>query len=136
MAAWPPVSSCRPFAAPLSLWSWGRSARPRGGDGLERTRSIHPRHTVSHGGARKGSIAFDRERRACGCGCEPTGDGSFESQAGNVTLPTAVHKLTRLDHAYLWHPFTQMRDWLKHEPVVVVSGKGALLRDLRGRHYL
>jgi len=53
-----------------------------------------------------------------------------------VTLPTAVHKLTRLDHAYLWHPFTQMRDWLKHEPVVVVSGKGALLRDLRGRQYL
>jgi len=47
-----------------------------------------------------------------------------------------VHKLARLDHRYIWHPFTQMRDWLKREPVVIVSGKGAILRDVRGREYL
>src|SRR5262245_12851045 len=47
-----------------------------------------------------------------------------------------MHRLARLDHAYVWHPFTQMRDWLRREPIVVVSGRGALLRDARGREYL
>jgi adenosylmethionine---8-amino-7-oxononanoate aminotransferase len=47
-----------------------------------------------------------------------------------------MHKLARLDQAYVWHPFTQMRDWLKREPIVLVSGKGAVLRDVRGREYL
>jgi adenosylmethionine-8-amino-7-oxononanoate aminotransferase len=48
----------------------------------------------------------------------------------------AVHKLARLDHACVWHPFTQMRDWLRREPIVIASGKGAVLRDVRGREYL
>ena len=47
-----------------------------------------------------------------------------------------MHPLAKLDHAHVWHPFTQMRDWLKREPIVITSGKGAVLRDLRGREYL
>jgi len=47
-----------------------------------------------------------------------------------------MHPLAELDHRYLWHPFTQMRDWLKHEPILIVEGHGALLRDVRGREYL
>src|SRR5580692_11651077 len=47
-----------------------------------------------------------------------------------------MNPLAQLDHKYIWHPFTQMRDWLRHEPIVVVSGKGAVLRDVRGREYL
>src|SRR5437868_8512403 len=47
-----------------------------------------------------------------------------------------MHKLARLDHQYVWHPFTQMRDWLKREPIVIASGRGAVLRDARGREYL
>ena len=47
-----------------------------------------------------------------------------------------MHPLARLDHAHVWHPFTQMRDWLKREPIVIVSGKGAVLRDVRGKEYL
>jgi adenosylmethionine-8-amino-7-oxononanoate aminotransferase len=42
----------------------------------------------------------------------------------------------QLDHRHIWHPFTQMRDWLRHEPIVIVSGQGALLRDAKGREYL
>jgi adenosylmethionine-8-amino-7-oxononanoate aminotransferase len=41
-----------------------------------------------------------------------------------------------LDHKFLWHPFTQMRDWLKREPTVIVKGEGAILRDVRGREFL
>jgi adenosylmethionine---8-amino-7-oxononanoate aminotransferase len=29
-----------------------------------------------------------------------------------------------------------MRDWLKREPIVIVEGKGAVLRDARGKEYL
>jgi adenosylmethionine---8-amino-7-oxononanoate aminotransferase len=47
-----------------------------------------------------------------------------------------VHPLAKLDHRYFWHPFTQMRDWLKHEPIVIVKGKGARLWDAHGREYL
>jgi adenosylmethionine-8-amino-7-oxononanoate aminotransferase len=47
-----------------------------------------------------------------------------------------MHPLARLDHRHVWHPFTQMRDWLRHEPRVIVSGRGAVLRDAQGREYL
>ena len=49
---------------------------------------------------------------------------------------SAVHKLAQLDHRHVWHPFTQMKDWLKLEPIVIVSGDGAVLRDVHGREYL
>src|SRR5881397_3071858 len=45
-------------------------------------------------------------------------------------------RLARLDHAHVWHPFTQMRDWLRREPIVIVKGHGAVLEDVRGREYL
>jgi len=47
-----------------------------------------------------------------------------------------MHKLAKLDQQFVWHPFTQMRDWLKRELIVIVAGKGAVLRDVRGREYL
>ena len=47
-----------------------------------------------------------------------------------------MHKLARLDHRYIWHPFTQMRDWTKREPIVLTQGKGAALEDLHGKKYL
>src|SRR6185369_12810610 len=47
-----------------------------------------------------------------------------------------MHRLARLDHQHIWHPFTQMRDWLKREPIVIVAGRGAVLRDVKGREYL
>lgn len=47
-----------------------------------------------------------------------------------------MHRLSKLDHRYLWHPFTQMRDWLKREPLVITGGQGALLRDIHGGEFL
>ena len=42
------------------------------------------------------------------------------------------------DRRHQWHPFTQGRDWCApdHEPLVIVAGRGATLRDSRGREYL
>lgn len=45
-------------------------------------------------------------------------------------------ELAQLDKQYIWHPFTQMSDWLAEEPVIIVSGMGSYLEDVYGRRYL
>lgn len=47
-----------------------------------------------------------------------------------------MHKLAKLDQRFVWHPFTQMLDWMKTEPIVIVKGKGAELTDAHGRKFL
>src|SRR3954471_24313467 len=47
-----------------------------------------------------------------------------------------MHPLAKLYHQFVWHPFTQMRDWLSQEPIVIQRGKGAVLEDVHGRKYL
>lgn len=47
-----------------------------------------------------------------------------------------MNKFAQIDRRFVWHPFTQMRDWLRREPIVIVEGEGAVLRDVRGREYL
>ncbi|MEN8128041.1 MAG: adenosylmethionine--8-amino-7-oxononanoate transaminase [Planctomycetota bacterium] len=42
-------------------------------------------------------------------------------------------RLIELDKQYLWHPFTQMADWLTDDPVVIESGDGFYLIDTEGR---
>ena len=44
--------------------------------------------------------------------------------------------LQELDHRYLWHPFTQMKQWLAEEPVIIEAGEGAVLRDVDGKEYI
>lgn len=45
-------------------------------------------------------------------------------------------ELERLDKELIWHPFTQMSDWLVEEPLIVASGEGSYLFDVRGKRYL
>ncbi len=45
-------------------------------------------------------------------------------------------ELKRLDHTYLWHPFTQMQEWMGEEPLIIERGEGHYLIDLQGRKYL
>jgi adenosylmethionine---8-amino-7-oxononanoate aminotransferase len=45
-------------------------------------------------------------------------------------------QLKHLDHTYLWHPFTQMQDWLTEEPCIISHGDGHYLIDVHGRKYL
>ena len=47
-----------------------------------------------------------------------------------------MNRYAQLDRRFVWHPFTQMRDWLRGEPIVIAEGQGAILRDVRGREYL
>ena len=45
-------------------------------------------------------------------------------------------KLKRLDHTYIWHPFTQMQEWMGEEPLIIERGEGHYLIDLQGQRYL
>ena len=47
-----------------------------------------------------------------------------------------MHPLAALDRDFVWHPFTQMQDWVRCEPIVIAKGQGAVLQDVRGRRYL
>ena len=53
-------------------------------------------------------------------------------------MPLDTTSIIAADKAHAWHPFTQHRDWCapEHEPLVLVSGEGALLRDSEGREYI
>ncbi len=45
-------------------------------------------------------------------------------------------ELKAWDHRHLWHPFTQMRQWMAEDPVIIVRGDGNYLIDVDGRRYL
>jgi len=47
-----------------------------------------------------------------------------------------IRQLIKRDKDFLWHPFTQMQDWLKDEPLIIEEAKGCYLRDSQGKWYL
>src|ERR1700689_4527297 len=44
--------------------------------------------------------------------------------------------LQELAKQYVWHPFTQMRDWGAADPLIIASAKENYLIDVDGRRYL
>ncbi|MFO0773300.1 MAG: adenosylmethionine--8-amino-7-oxononanoate transaminase [Nitrospiraceae bacterium] len=53
--------------------------------------------------------------------------------ASSSPSPTA---LADWDRRYVWHPFTQMRDWERSTPLIITHAKGPYLYDHEGRRYL
>lgn len=47
-----------------------------------------------------------------------------------------TRKLREWDKACIWHPFTQMKDWLDEDPLVIDRAAGNYLIDTDGNHYL
>jgi adenosylmethionine-8-amino-7-oxononanoate aminotransferase len=45
-------------------------------------------------------------------------------------------ELSEKDRRYLWHPFTQMAEWLETEPLVIERAEGCALYDVEGKRYL
>jgi adenosylmethionine---8-amino-7-oxononanoate aminotransferase len=45
-------------------------------------------------------------------------------------------RLVAADHRHLWHPFTQMQDWLAEEPLIVDAADGVYLEDTLGNRHL
>jgi len=53
------------------------------------------------------------------------------SRPSNLTA-----RLRKADKAHLWHPFTQMADWVADDPVVIASGKAEFIVDAEGNRYI
>lgn len=56
--------------------------------------------------------------------------------SGSSANHRRIKRLVDWDKKYLWHPFTQMRDWLTEEPLIIDQAKGPYLTDVRGNRYL
>jgi len=41
-----------------------------------------------------------------------------------------------MDKKYIWHPFTQMQDWVKDQQLIIESGAGSILTDIYGKTYI
>jgi len=46
------------------------------------------------------------------------------------------HLLKQWDQEYIWHPFTQMKDWAKEDPLIIDSAQGVYLKDTDGNIYM
>lgn len=47
-----------------------------------------------------------------------------------------TRQLREWDRRHVWHPFTQMQDWERDEPIVIARGEGSWLIDTDGNRYL
>jgi len=48
----------------------------------------------------------------------------------------SLKKLKEDDKRFVWHPFTQMKDWEKDEPITIIEGKDCFIKDSQGKWYL
>lgn len=44
--------------------------------------------------------------------------------------------MAKKDKKYIWHPFTQMKDYEKSSPLVIEKGRGSYLYDIQGNRYI
>ncbi|MDE2181055.1 MAG: adenosylmethionine--8-amino-7-oxononanoate transaminase [candidate division NC10 bacterium] len=51
-------------------------------------------------------------------------------------MASRSHRLRQDDKRYVWHPFTQMQDWLQERHPIIERGEGSNLIDVDGRRYL
>jgi len=47
-----------------------------------------------------------------------------------------INKLEIWDKKIVWHPFTQMAEYEKYKPLIIVKGEGNYLIDINGKKYL
>jgi adenosylmethionine-8-amino-7-oxononanoate aminotransferase len=45
-------------------------------------------------------------------------------------------RFEELDRKYIWHPFTQMKEWIEEKPIIIAEGRDCFLKDIYGRWYL
>lgn len=47
-----------------------------------------------------------------------------------------IKRLEEWDKKYIWHPFTQMKEWFSESNLIIEKGKGSYLYDIHGKRYL
>src|SRR5579883_934777 len=66
----------------------------------------------------------------------PVPPGSGPAPQGNTVIDISVDELIALDQAHLIHPLHNASAHLASGPLVLVSGQGAVVRDIHGREYI
>ena len=59
----------------------------------------------------------------------------FKKKEKNRTSHSSL-KLSKWDRQYVWHPFTQMQEWEREDPLIIEKGTGVYLYDIHGNKYL
>ena len=59
----------------------------------------------------------------------------FKKKEKNKTSHSSL-KLSKWDRQYVWHPFTQMQEWEREDPLIIEKGNGVYLYDIHGNKYL
>ncbi|MCZ6515494.1 MAG: adenosylmethionine--8-amino-7-oxononanoate transaminase [Acidobacteria bacterium] len=54
----------------------------------------------------------------------------------NFSFDFNTTQLKDWDRRHLWHPFTQMAEWMEEDPLVITQAEGCTLVDSEGRRYL
>lgn len=53
-----------------------------------------------------------------------------------MSIKSTKNRIEKLDREYLWHPFTQMKEWTEEKPLIITEGKGSFLKDILGKWYI
>ena len=59
-----------------------------------------------------------------------------DKKARRAPLSLSFQNLTAWDRQFVWHPFTQMKEWEQEPPLIIERGKGTYLWDVEGKKYL
>jgi len=51
-------------------------------------------------------------------------------------MSNRTKKIGSFDKEFVWHPFTQMKDYTQKDPIVIERGEGSYLIDTEGRKYI
>lgn len=60
----------------------------------------------------------------------------LRSLSSMTDIRSHIKHIEKLDKQFLWHPFTQMKDWAHDRPVIITEGRGAFLKDIAGKWYI
>ncbi|MCI4625992.1 MAG: adenosylmethionine--8-amino-7-oxononanoate transaminase [Candidatus Magnetoovum sp. WYHC-5] len=47
-----------------------------------------------------------------------------------------IEYLQKLDKDIIWHPFTQMKDWIRQTPTIITEGRDCFIKDINGKWYI
>lgn len=53
-----------------------------------------------------------------------------------MSIQSFKKQFEKLDKKYLWHPFTQMKEWTEETPLIITEGRGSFLKDIFGKWYI
>lgn len=45
-------------------------------------------------------------------------------------------ELEQSDKKYIWHPFTQMKEWIEDTPIIIDEGRDCFIKDIYGKWYI